>query len=412
MSGSRIVFALTGSIAGYKACDALSRLVQRGHQVRAVATASALRFVGEATLEGLTGARVLTDLFEPGAALEHISLTRWADAVVVCPATANTLNRLAAGLADDLLGALFLAHDRAKPFLAAPAMNPAMWRHPATAQAVERLAGWGVRFIAPGSGRTACGEEGEGRLAEPPEIVAAIEAAVARPVRRLRVLVTSGGTAEPIDAVRVITNRSTGRTGAGIADHLARSGHEVVLLRSRDSAAAPPGCREEVFGSFDELDRALARILSGARFDAVVHAAAVGDFGVAEVVADGAARAPAAGKLDSGGAPVIRLRAHPKLVEGLRKRSANPAVRIVAFKLTAGGDQAGAARAVASLFARSGADIVVHNRLEDRAGADEFPSEIHLAGAGPPERCDTRAALAAALERILSGPNAAAAAVA
>ncbi len=133
MSGSNIAFVLTGSIAAYKACEAISQLVQRGHRVRAVATESALRFVGAATLEGLTGERVLTDLFEPGAALEHINLTRWADAVVVCPATANTLNRFAAGLADDLAGALFLAHDRSKPFLVAPGHEPgdvAASRHP------------------------------------------------------------------------------------------------------------------------------------------------------------------------------------------------------------------------------------------------------------------------------------------
>src|SRR5208283_3326929 len=106
------------------------------------------------------------DLFEPGAALEHINLTRWADAVVVCPATANTLNRYAAGLADDLAGALFLAHDRTKPLLVAPAMNPAMWRHPATQAAAAKLQAWGVQFIPVGNGRTACGEEGEGRMAE------------------------------------------------------------------------------------------------------------------------------------------------------------------------------------------------------------------------------------------------------
>src|SRR5208283_303291 len=192
MSASNIVFVLTGSIAGYKACDAISRLVKQGHRVRAVATESALRFVGAATLEGLTGERVLTNIFEPGAALEHIQLTRWADAVVVCPASANTLNRFAAGLADDLTGALFLAHDRSKPFLVAPAMNPAMWSHPATRETVAKLGRWGVHFIPVGEGRTACGELGEGRMAEPPAVVAAVEAALARPARRLRILVTSG----------------------------------------------------------------------------------------------------------------------------------------------------------------------------------------------------------------------------
>jgi phosphopantothenoylcysteine decarboxylase/phosphopantothenate--cysteine ligase len=411
MSGSRIVFVVTGSIAAYKACDALSRLVQRGHAVRAVATESALRFVGTATLEGLTGQRVLTDLFEPGAALEHIQLTRWADAVVVCPATANTLNRFAAGLADDLAGALFLAHDRTKPFLAAPAMNPAMWEHPATAEAVDRLARWGVRFILPGVGRTACGEEGEGRLAEPPEIVAAVEEALARPARRLRVLVTSGGTAEPVDSVRILTNTSTGRTGAGIAEHLARSGHEVLLLRAQGSAPAGPGCREETFTTFADLDGALGRLLASERFDAVVHAAAVGDFGVARVASAGRSLSPR-GKLDSDAELTLTLRPQPKLLDGLRARSANEAVRVVAFKLTADGGRTGAERAIAALFDSSGADLVVHNDLSERRSADAFPSEIHFADGRPPERCATRTDLAAALERILVSLPAAEAALA
>src|SRR4051812_3997616 len=180
-----ILFILTGSIACYKACDAISQLVQRGHRVRTAATAAASKFVGPATLEGLTREKVATDIFAEGAALDHIELARWADLVIVCPATANTLNRMAAGLADDLAGALLLAHDWKKPLLVAPAMNPAMWTHPATAASVARLREWGVRFIEVGAGRTACGEVGEGRLAEPDEIVAAVEAALALEGRKM-----------------------------------------------------------------------------------------------------------------------------------------------------------------------------------------------------------------------------------
>jgi phosphopantothenoylcysteine decarboxylase / phosphopantothenate---cysteine ligase len=400
MSGSNIAFVLTGSIAGYKACDAISRLVQRGHKVRTVATESALRFVGPATLESLTGERVLSDLFQPRAALEHIQLTRWADAVVVCPATANTLNRFAAGIGDDLAGALFLAHDWTKPFLVAPAMNPAMWRHPATAESVAKLGRWGVRFIPVGEGRTACGEVGDGRLAEPADIVLAVEAALARPARRLRVLVTSGGTAEPVDSVRVLTNTSTGRTGAGIADHLARSGHDVVLLRAKGSVPAESSPREEMFTSFADLDAGLARILGSESFDAIVHAAAVSDYSVDEVLVPDSTRGPK-GKLDSGGTPVLRLRPNPKLVDGLKARSLNKAVRVVAFKLTDGEDADGARRAVSALFGHSGADLVVHNDLAERAGADAFPSAIHFPDGRAPERCATRAELAAALGRIL-----------
>ena len=148
MSGSNLLFVLSGSIACYKACDAISRLVQRGHRVRVVATSSALRFVGVATLEGLTGVPVATDLFAPGAALDHLELGRWADLTIVCPATAHTLNRVAAGLGDDLAGTLLLAHDWQKPLLFVPAMNPAMWSHPATVAAVRRLRDWGAHFVA------------------------------------------------------------------------------------------------------------------------------------------------------------------------------------------------------------------------------------------------------------------------
>ncbi len=403
MSGSNLLFIVTGSIAGYKACEAISRLVQRGHRVRAVATEAALRFVGVATLEGLTGEKVATDLFEPGAALDHIQLTRWADAVIVCPATAHTLNRAAAGLGDDLAGALLLAHDWKKPLLFAPAMNPAMWSHPATVAAVEKLKSWGAHFISVGEGRTACGEVGEGRLAEPGEIVRAVEAALARPVRRLRVLVTSGGTAEPIDGVRVLTNTSTGATGALIADHFVHRGHTVTLLRARTAQAPGAGCREETFTTFAELDEALGRLLAGGKFDAVIHAAAVSDFAVEAAVGDDLVWLPGAGKLDSDTAPVLHLRRNPKLLDTLRARSHDDALRVVAFKLTHGADAAEARAAVEALFARGVADFVVHNDLTARAANDgAFPADIWASGGSDAIRCADRTALAATLEKLLT----------
>ncbi len=400
MSGSNLLFIFTGSIACHKACDAVSRLVQRGHRVRCVATTAALKFIGPATLEGLTGAPVLSDTFAPGAALEHINLTRWADAVIVCPATANTLNRFAAGLADDLPGALFLAHDRKKPWLAAPAMNPAMWAHPATQAAVEKLTGWGVRFLPPGEGHTACGETGEGRLAEPGKIVTGVEAVLVRADRRLRVLVTAGGTAEPIDGVRVLSNTSTGATGALMASHFARGGHDVVLLRARNATRPEAPCREEVFGSFAELDEALGRLLGAERFDAVIHAAAVGDFGIETVETDGVLRAAGAAKLDSDTRPLLHLRPQPKLVDTLRARSATP-LRVVAFKLTSGAGGPDTLAAVRALLARSGADFVVHNDQAARVEDGAFPADIHPADGGPVTHCATRAELAVALEREL-----------
>lgn len=403
MKPSNLLLILTGSIAAYKVCDAVSQLVQRGHRVRCVTTSAARQFVGDATLEGLTGERVRHDLFAPGEALDHIALARWADAIVVAPATAHSLNRFAAGLGDDLAGTLLLAHDWTKPLLFAPAMNPQMWRHPATVAAVAKMTEWGARFIAPGLGRTACGEEGEGRMAESAEIVAAIEAALARPARRLRVLITSGGTAEPVDGVRVLTNTSTGATGAGLAEQFARGGHDVVLLRARTAVPAGAPVRTEVFSTFAELDAALTRLLGGESFDAVIHAAAVGDFGVAAIVADGVRQPPGAAKLDSRAGLTLELALQPKLVNALRARSRNPAVTVVAFKLTNGATPAAAAAAVRALRDAAGADFVVHNDLAARGtGPGAFPATIHPAADAAPVACATRTELAAALERLLT----------
>ena len=410
MSRYNIAFVLTGSVAAYKACDAVSRLVQLGHRVRPVATASALRFVGAATLEGLTGERVLSDLFEAGSALEHIRLGRWADAVVVCPATASTLNRLSSGLADDLVGALFLAHDRRKPFLVAPAMNPAMWEHPATRDSVARLGSWGVRFIPVGQGRTACGETGDGRLAEPADIVSAIEAALAPPGGRLRILVTSGGTSEPVDAVRVLSNSSTGSTGALISDRLALAGHEVVMLRAERSARPSGAVQEETFVTSSDLDLELGRLLGQGRFDAVVHCAAVSDFGVDHIEVPGTGAASPGAKLSSDRAPVLHLRRLPKLLDHIREKSANPDLRVVAFKLTRGAREAEAEGAARALLERSGADVVVHNDLADRQGPESFPSTLHFRDGTPSIGCATRSDLAAEIARQLARPPAHAAA--
>lgn len=400
-AGSNLLVVFTGSIAAYKGCDVVSRLVERGHRVRCVATPSALKFIGTVTLEGLAGSPVLSDTFAAGSALEHIHLTRWADAVLVCPATANTLNRLAAGLADDLPGALFLAHDRSKPWLMAPAMNPAMWTHPSTVASVQKLQDWGVRFIAPAEGRMACGEIGEGRLAEPKAIVAATEAALANPVRRLRVLITAGGTVEPVDGVRVLTNTSTGATGAIIADHLSRGGHEVLLLRAKSAVATDSACPEETFVTFSDLEAALRRLLATNSFDIVIHAAAVSDYRVDAVFMDADSPPAPAEKLPSGGTPIIKLRPNPRLVDSLRDWSPAP-FTLVAFKLTCGSGPAQSAEAVNRLLAHSGADFVVHNDLAARRADGTFPADIHLRDGALAVHCADRDTLAAELVRLLT----------
>jgi phosphopantothenoylcysteine decarboxylase/phosphopantothenate--cysteine ligase len=401
MSGSNILFVLSGSIACYKACDAISQLVQRGHRVRAVATEAALKFVGAATLEGLTREKVAHDLFAAGAALDHIDLVRWANVTVLCPATASTLNRVAAGIGDDLAGALLLAHDWKKPLLIAPAMNPSMWTHPATVASVEKLRGWGAHFVNVGSGRTACGEIGAGRLAESVDIVREIERVLSGPEERLRVLVTSGGTSEPVDGVRVLTNTSTGGTGALVAGYFRERGHDVLLLRSRTARSAA-GVREKTFFTFADLDAALTRELGEAEFDVVIHAAAVGDFSVHAIAVDGQIHPPGAGKLSSDVAPTLHLRRNPKLLDTLRRRSRNPAVRVVAFKLTQGAGPEQIRAAILPMFASGAADLVVHNDLAARAREGAFPAEIWHAEGKIVERCERRDAIAPALERLLT----------
>jgi Phosphopantothenoylcysteine synthetase/decarboxylase len=170
-----VLFLLSGSIACYKACAVVSRLAQAGVTVQTGATAAALKFVGAATLEGLSGRAVFSEVFEQGRALDHIELARAADLAIVCPATANTLNKLAAGIGDDPVSTLFLAWElKAKPWLVAPAMNAMMWEHPATKASMDKLRSWGVRVIGPVDGPHACGEGGAGRLLEPEEIAAEV----------------------------------------------------------------------------------------------------------------------------------------------------------------------------------------------------------------------------------------------
>lgn len=168
MSHAKVLFFLTGSIACYKACTTISRLSQAGVEIQTIATPSALRFVGPATLEALSHKPVFSDMWQSGRALDHIECAREADLAIICPATANTLNRLSAGLADDLVGSLFLAWEHGKkPWYVAPAMNTFMYQHPATQASLAKLRSWDVQVIDPDEGMLACGDTGAGRLADP-----------------------------------------------------------------------------------------------------------------------------------------------------------------------------------------------------------------------------------------------------
>ncbi|MCW4115804.1 bifunctional phosphopantothenoylcysteine decarboxylase/phosphopantothenate--cysteine ligase CoaBC [Aurantimonas sp. MSK8Z-1] len=276
-----ILLVVGGGIAAYKALDLIRRLRERGAVVTAVMTAAAAEFVTPLSVGALTGSRVYHDLFdrEDEQDVGHIRLARGADAVVVAPATADRMAKAAAGFADDLAGAILLA-TRA-PVLMAPAMNPAMWSHPATRRNLDILSGDGVRFVGPRAGEMAeAGEAGLGRMAEPLEIVAALEALFASaggPLAGRHVVVTSGPTHEPIDPVRYIANRSSGRQGHAIAAALAGLGARVTLVSGPVALPDPTGVDVRHVETARDM---LAAVEAALPADAAVFVAAVADWTV------------------------------------------------------------------------------------------------------------------------------------
>ena len=280
MTGRRILLIVGGGIAAYKSLELVRLLKKRGHKVRGVLTAAGAEFVTPLSLGSLTGDKVYRDLFSltDEAEMGHIELSRAADLVVVAPATADLMAKAANGLANDLASTLLLATD--KRVLMAPAMNVRMWRHPATARNLATLKADGVAFAGPGEGEMACGEYGPGRMAEPAEILSAIEAllesdAAARPLAGLSALVTSGPTHEPIDPVRYIANRSSGKQGHAIAAALARAGARVTLISGPVAIEAPPGVTLVKVETAREMLAAAERALPA---DIAVCAAAVADW--------------------------------------------------------------------------------------------------------------------------------------
>lgn len=373
-SSPKILFQLSGSIAAFKACEVISGLVKAGCEVKIVASQSLYHFVGRATLEGLTGNEVFDDVFALGDAMDHINLERWADLILLCPATANQINRLANGIASDPIGTLFLAHSFEKPYLIVPAMNHIMWQHPTVAQSVQTLKNWGVLFQEPGSGALACGEEGTGRLAEPEQIMATISGLLEKSrkapenqkLNSKRILVVYGGTEEPIDAVRTISNFSTGQTGAYLVDWLRNEGHEVIALGSHRAAkpSDTDGLRE--FQSFQDLENVIETILGESKIDAVVQLAAVSDFSVSGIEVDGIVTPPSHQvKMSSQSEFKIVLSKNHKIVDRIKGFSANKAIKVIAFKLTHTDDQKEREIAIAKIAGSEHIDFVVHNDLQE-----------------------------------------------
>lgn len=279
----KLLLGVTGGIAAYKACELARLFVKAGWQVQVVLTAHAEAFVTPLTFQALTGREVRGALFDAAheAAMGHIELARWADAIVIAPATANTLAKLASGLADDLLTTLCLATD--KPVFVAPAMNRLMWSHPATRANLATLQTRGVVSLGTGTGAQACGETGEGRLLEPALIFDAVTTALNTPrdLKGLHAVVTAGPTREPLDPVRFITSRATGKQGYALAAALAARGAKVTLVSGPTELATPPGVlRIDVESTEQMLGMTLAVAAEAQLF---VGTAAVADYRAVDI---------------------------------------------------------------------------------------------------------------------------------
>jgi phosphopantothenoylcysteine decarboxylase/phosphopantothenate--cysteine ligase len=277
LAGRRILLGVTGGIAAYKAAELTRRLKEAGAEVQVVMTENAQRFVTAQTFQALSGRPIRDSLWDEAAeaAMGHIELARWADATVVAPASANFIARLAQGRADDLLATLCLASDR--PLFVAPAMNQQMWNNKATQENLALLKKRGVGLLGPGSGDQACGEVGPGRMLEPGDIRDAVAAHFSKgPLSGVKVVVTAGPTREPLDPVRVLTNRSSGKMGFAVAQALAALGAQVTLISGPVSLMAPAGVKRVDVETASDMLKASAAAARGAQI--FVGTAAVADY--------------------------------------------------------------------------------------------------------------------------------------
>ncbi len=273
----RLLLGISAGIAAYKAAQLARLLMRAGAEVQVVMTPAAREFIGEMTLQAITRRPVRCAIFDAAheAAMGHIELARWADLILVAPASADFLAKLQAGMADTLLHTLCLASEA--PLAVAPAMNQAMWRHPATRHNVLGLQGRGVHILGPAEGDQACGDSGPGRMLEPEQLLQAAEALLHKGrMAGIRAVVTAGPTREPLDPVRFLGNRSSGRMGYAIADALLREGAEVTLVSGPVSLEAPPGARLIRVQTALEMHQACLRAINDA--DLFIACAAVADY--------------------------------------------------------------------------------------------------------------------------------------
>lgn len=382
LTGKRILLVIGGGIAAYKALDLIRRLRERGVSVRVAMTAAAAQFVTPLSVAGLSGQKVHQDLFSltDEAEMGHIELSRDADLVVVAPATANLLAKMANGIADDLASTLLLATD--KKTLVAPAMNLRMWLHPAMQRNVMRLRQDGVLFVGPNDGAMACGEFGPGRMSEPLEIVAAIEEALrsdtllplpdARktpgPLRGKRVVITSGPTHEPIDPVRYIANRSSGRQGHSIAEAARDAGANVVLVSGPVSIPDPANVSVVHVETAEQM---LAAVEAALPADLFISAAAVADWRVANAQTEKI-------KKTGSGMPALIMAENPDILARVSKHARRPPL-VIGF---AAETEKVIAHAQEKLD-RKGCDLIVANDVSPGSGVmGGEENTVHLVTSG------------------------------
>lgn len=358
LSGKRVLLIISGGIAAYKSLDLIRRLRERGASVRPIMTASAQEFITPLAVGALSASHVYLDLFsrEDEQDVGHIRLARECDLIVVAPATANLMAKMAQGLADDLASTVLLAADC--PVLIAPAMNPKMWAHPATQRNVATLMQDGIHFIGPKAGEMAeSGENGVGRMAEPLEIVAAVEAILgdsAKPLKGRTAIVTSGPTHEPIDPVRYIANRSSGKQGHAIASALARLGADVTLVSGPVSIADPVGVKTIHVERAEDMRDA---VLSHLPADIAVMVAAVADWRVATSANQKIKKQP------GDAPPVLSLTENPDILKTVGHHAHRPKLVIGFAAETQNVEDNGRLK-----LARKGADLIVANDVSPETG--------------------------------------------
>jgi phosphopantothenoylcysteine decarboxylase/phosphopantothenate--cysteine ligase len=389
LEGRRIVLGVTGGIAAYKAVEICRRLVDAGAHVVPVLTEGAQRFVGAVTFSALASEPAKTSLFDDADPIPHTRLGQTADLIVVAPATARLIGSYAAGISDDLLTATLLA--TRSPVLVCPAMHAEMWEHPAVQDNLARLQRRGVHVLPPEQGRLAGGDTGAGRLADPTAVVGAVERILTpRDLAGVRVLVTAGGTRERIDAVRVITNRSSGKQGYAIAEEALARGAEVALVTTVDRPA-PSGAESIRVASASDMEAAV--VPRAVDFDVIVMAAAVADFRPAN---------PADHKIKKGDdVPTIVLeRTHDFLVDLGRTKPAGQV--LVGFAA----ETDDVLRNARDKLERKGLDLIVANDVAaPGAGFEHDTNEVVLLGADGAEThvplTDKRAVARAVLDAVI-----------